>query len=69
MLTNSHEYQVALEELSELLDAEKPPPVGSGEALRFEYLLDQVACYEQRYAAIDYWVKSSKLLKATRSKV
>lgn len=47
MFQNQEEYLRAKEELQVFFDAPRPPPPGSSEAARFEYLLDSVSAYEE----------------------
>lgn len=46
MLKTLKEYQLAITELQQFLDAPKPPPVGSLEAQKFADLLDAIEIYE-----------------------
>ena len=46
MIASQADFEKALEELQQFLDAPNPPPVGSLEAQRFESLLDDIEAYE-----------------------
>lgn len=46
MIESRADYEKALGELQEFLDAPNPPPIGSNEAQRFESLLDDIEIYE-----------------------
>jgi len=46
-MISTHNYEAAVAELQQFLDAPKPPPVGSAEAQRFEALLDAIETCEE----------------------